>query len=68
MQHKIDCVIPVSFVQIVLIVKIGLNGVFVVPHVVQEQEHELNHVVIQVVQIIQKVKTVIPTIVLSYVK
>ena len=49
MQHKIDRVIPVSFVQIVLIVKIGLNGVFVVPHVVQEQEHELNHVVIQVV-------------------
>ena len=68
MQHKIDRVIPVSFVQIVLIVKIGLNGVFVVPHVVQEQEHELNHVVIQVVQIIPKVKTVIPTIVLSYVK
>ena len=68
MQHKIDHVILVSFVQIVLIVKIGLNGVFVVPHVVQEQEHEPNHVVIQVVQIIPKVKTVITTIVLSYVK
>lgn len=68
MQHKIDRVILVSFVQIVPIVKIGLNGVFVVPHVVQEQEHELNHVVTQVVQIIPKVKTVIPTIVLSYVK
>ena len=67
MQHKIDHVIPVSFVQIVLIVKIGVNGVFAVPHVVQEQEHEPNHVVIQVVQIIPKQKTAIPTIVLSFV-
>ena len=68
MQHKIDRVIPVSLVQIVLRVKIGLNGAFAVPHVVQEQEHGPNRVVMQVVQIIPKVKTVTPTIVQSSVK
>ena len=68
MQHKIDRVIPVPLVQIVLRVKIGLNGAFAVPHVVQEQEHGPNRVVMQVVQIIPKVKTVTPTIVQSSVK
>ena len=68
MQHKIDRVIPVPLVQIVLRVKIGLNGAFAVPHVVQEQEHVPNHVVMQVVQIIPKVKTVTPRVVQSFVK
>ena len=67
MQHKIDRVISVSFVQIVLLVKIGLNGAFAVPHVVQGQEHVPNHVVMRVVPIIPKVKTVTLTTVLSFV-
>ena len=68
MQHKIDRVIPVPLVQIVLRVKIGLNGAFAVPHVVQEQEHGPNRVVMQVVQIIPKVKTVTPRVAQSIVK
>ena len=67
MQFKIDHVILVSLVLIVHRVKIGLNGVLAVQHVAQEQEHVPNHVVMQIVPIILKVKTVTPIIVLSFV-